>query len=79
VSGDASWDLHRDITLSVGTSYELYTVDLFTGEEHQRVRSYTLGLKWRVSKGSSIDARFALEDTSIGTFRVFDFGFRHAF
>jgi hypothetical protein len=26
-----------------------------------------------------IDARFMLEDSTIGTFRVFEFGFRHAF
>jgi hypothetical protein len=79
VSGDVSWALHRDITLWAGSSYALYSVDAFTGEEHERVRTYSIGLKWKVSKGSSIDARFMLEDNSIGTFRVFEFGFRHAF
>ena len=76
---DLSVPLHRDIDFSAGTSYALYTVDAFTGEEHDRVRTYSIGLKWRVSKGSSIDVRFQLEDSSIGTFRVFEFGFRHAF
>ena len=79
MSGDASWDPHRDITLSVGSSYALYSIDGFTGEERHRVRTYAFGLKWKVSPGSCLDARFTLEDTSIGTFRVFDIGFRHAF
>jgi len=79
VSGDVSWALHRDITLWAGSSYALYSVDAFTGEEHERVRTYSIGLKIKVSKGSSMDARFMLEDNSIGTFRVFEFGFRHAF
>jgi len=79
VSGDVSWALHRDITLWAGSSYALYSVDAFTGEERDRVRTYSIGLKWKVSKGSSIDVRFMLEDNSVGTFRVFDFGFRHAF
>jgi len=79
VSGDVSWDLHRDITLFAGTSYALYSVDAFTGEERERVRTFSFGVRWRVSKGSSIDARFLFEDNSIGTFHVFEFGFRHAF
>jgi hypothetical protein len=79
ISGDLCWAVHRDITLSVGSSYALYSVDAFTGEERDRVRTYSFGLKWKVSQGSCIDARFMLEDTSVGTFRVFEFGFRHAF
>jgi hypothetical protein len=79
ISGDLAWDVHRVLTLSVGSSYALYSVDAFTGEERQRVRTTSFGVKWMVSKGSSIDVRFMLEDTAIGTFRVFEFGFRHAF
>jgi len=79
ISGDLSWALHRDITVSLGSSYALYSVDAFTGEERDRVRTYSVGVKWKVSKGSCIDTRFMLEDTSVGTFRVFEFGFRHAF
>jgi hypothetical protein len=79
LSGDVSWSLHRDIVLSAGSSYALYSIDSFTGEERERVRTYSIGLKWSVSRGSSIDARFTLEDGSAGTFRVLEFGFRHAF
>lgn len=79
VSGDVSWSVHRDILLSAGSSYALYSIDAFTGEEHDRVRTYYLGLRWTVSRGSAIDARFMLEDSAVGTFRVLEFGFRHAF
>lgn len=79
VSGDASWSLHRDVVLSAGSSYALYSVDAFTGEERNRVRTFFAGLKLTVSRGSAIDARFSLEDSDAGTFRVLEFGFRHAF
>lgn len=79
VSGDVSYLVHRDVTLSAGSSYALYSIDAFTGEERERVRTYSVGVKWAVSKGSVIDARFLLEDSTIGTFRVVEFGFRHAF
>lgn len=79
VTGDLSWAVHRDIVLSAGSSYELYSVDAFTGEERERVRTYSVAVKWEVSKGSVIDARFMLEDSDVGTFRVLEFGFRHDF
>jgi hypothetical protein len=77
--GELSWTLHRDIVLSAGSSYALYSIDAFTGEEHDRVRTYSIALKWKVSKGSSIDARFTLEENAIGSFRILEVGFRHAF
>jgi hypothetical protein len=77
--GDLAWTVHPDIVLSVGSSYALYSIDVFTGEERERVRTYSVGVKWRVSKGSSIDARFLFEETSIGDFRTLEVGFRHAF
>lgn len=79
VTGDVSWIVHRDISVSAGSSYALYSVDGLTGEERHRVRTYSFSLKWQVARGSAIDARFMLEDTSIGTFRVLEVGFRHAF
>jgi len=79
VGGDLAWTVHRDIVLSAGSSYALYSVDVFTGEERERVRTYSAGVRWRVSKLSSIDARFLYEDTSIGNFRTLEVGFRHAF
>lgn len=79
LSGDACWTLHRDVLLSAGSSYALYSVDAFTGEERVRVRTYTLALKWKVSKQSSIDVRFTLEDNAFDRFRILEIGFRHAF
>ena len=79
VGGDLAWTVHRDIVLAAGSSYALYAIDLFTGEERERVRTYSVGMKWKVSKGSSIDARFLFEDTAIGDFRTLEVGFRHAF
>jgi hypothetical protein len=79
VGGDLAWTVHRDIVLSAGSSYALYSIDVFTGEERERVRTCSVGVKWRVSQGSSIDARFLFEDTAIGDFRTLEVGFRHAF
>jgi hypothetical protein len=36
LSGDISWSLHREHRLFLGSSYALYSVDAFTGEEHDR-------------------------------------------
>lgn len=79
LGGDLSIPLHRDLLLSAGTSYALYSIDAFTGEEHDRVRMYTIGLKWQTNRTSSIDARFTLEENAIGSFRILEIGFRHAF
>jgi hypothetical protein len=79
LSGDISWSLQRDIVLFLGSSYALYSVDAFTGEEHDRVRTYSAALKWKVSKTSSIDARFSYEENAVGNFRTLEIGFRHAF
>jgi len=79
LSGDISWSLHRDIVLFLGSSYALYSVDAFTGEEHDRVRTYSVGMTWKVSKKSSIDGRFTYEQNAVGDFRTLEIGFRHAF
>jgi hypothetical protein len=79
VSGDLSWALHRDLVLCAGSSYALYSVDAFTGEERDRVRTYSVALKWAVSKGSVVDVRFTIERNPIDDFRTLEFGFRHAF
>lgn len=79
LGGDVSLPLHRDIDFSAGTSYALYTVDAFTGEEHDRVRLFTFMLKWRTDKSSCIEARFTIETNDIDTFHILEVGFRHAF
>ena len=77
--GDLSLPLHRTMTLMLGSSYSLYTIDQFTGEEHDRVRLYTVAFKWQVKASSFIEARFTLEQNSIDTFHILEVGFRHAF
>lgn len=79
IAGDLQWSLHRDIAVSFGSSYALYAVDAFSGEERERVRTFVVGAKWTVSKGSFIEARCSLERTTIGSFRVLEFGVRHVF
>jgi hypothetical protein len=79
LGGDLSVPLHRDITLSAGTSYSLYSIDAFTGEEHERVRLYTVSLRWQTDKASCIEARFTYEVNDIDTFHILEVGFRHAF
>ncbi len=79
LGGDVSMQVHRDIVLSAGTSYALYTVDAFTGEEHDRVRLFTFSLRWQVQKASTIEARFTIETNDIDTFHILEVGFRHAF
>jgi hypothetical protein len=79
MGGDVAIPLHRDITLSAGTSYSLYSVDAFTGEEHERVRLYSVSLKWQTARASSLEARFTLEDNDIDTFHILELGFRYAF
>jgi hypothetical protein len=76
---DLSIPLHRTITLSAGSSYSLYSVDQFTGEEHDRVRLYTVALKWQVNRQSCIEARVTREENSVDTFHIIEMGFRHAF
>jgi len=79
LGGDVSIPLHRDIVLSAGSSYALYSIDAFTGEEHERARLYTVALKWQTTRSSCIEARFTLERNDIDTFRTLEVGFRHAF
>lgn len=79
LGGDVSIPLHRDILLSAGTSYALYSIDAFTGEEHERARLYNIALKWQTTRSSCIEVRYTLEKNDIDTFRILEVGFRHAF
>ena len=79
LGGDLSIPLHKDLTFSFSSSYALYSIDAFTGEEHERVRLYSFLLKWQTAKSSFIDARFTIEENDIDTFRILEVGFRHAF
>lgn len=77
--GDISWTLHRNVVISFDSSYSIYSIDAFTGEEHDRVRTFTGQLRWKVAKPSTVEVRFTYEDNSIDRFRIVEFGFRHAF
>lgn len=79
LGGDLAIPLHRDITFSFGSSYALYVIDAFTGEERERARLYTFALRWQTTPASCIDARFTLEESDIDTFHILEVGFRHAF
>ncbi len=79
VGGDVAWAVHRDVTLSGGSSYALYSLDSFTGEEHDRVRIYYGALRWKVTQGSFFEVRYTFEESVIDRFRIVEFGFRHAF
>src|SRR5581483_11893085 len=69
---DLTIPLHRSITLMAGSSYSLYSVDQFTGEEHDRVRLYTVALKWQVTRESCLEARVTREENSIDTFHIIE-------
>jgi hypothetical protein len=77
--GDLSWRVHREITLSAGTSYALYSVDALTGEEHDRVRIFYGMLQWKLDPLSSIDLRFTYEENDVDRFRTIELGARRAF
>jgi hypothetical protein len=79
LSGDIAWAIRKDLSLSAGSSYALYSIDAFTGEEHDRVRTYSVQLKWKFAAATTLDVRFILEQNDIDTFHIIDVGVRHAF
>jgi len=76
---DLSFRVQKEITLGAGSSYALYSVDAFTGEEHQRVRLFYGTTQWKFGASSVLDVRLSYEVTSDDTFRVLEVGVRHAF
>lgn len=79
VGGDLSWTLHPAIEAGAGSSYALYSLDLFTGEEHERVRLVYTSLRLRLAEGSFIDARFSIEENDVDRFKMLEVGVRRAF
>ncbi len=77
--GDAAVRLHRAWQVGVGSVYALYTIDAFTGEERERVRTVYASLRWKIDRETTLDARFAVEESDLGTFRSIDVGVRHVF
>lgn len=78
-AGDVAWELHPGIVAAVGSGYALYVVDVLTGEERERVRTYTASLRWTLEAATRLDLRFTLEENELGSWRVLEMGIRHAF
>jgi hypothetical protein len=76
---DVSLRILPMITLGAGTSYALYSIDSLTGEEHDRVRSISVTLRWKLPPASLIDLRLSLEESPGATFHVLEVGVRHGF
>jgi hypothetical protein len=79
LSGDVSWRARDVLTLSAGTSYALYTLDAFSGQERERVRLVYASLRWQVRTGFVLDVRFSVEDSDVDRIRALEIGIRHAF
>jgi hypothetical protein len=77
--GDLAWQASPRLSLGAGTAYALYTIDAFTGEERERVRSVSVSLRWKWLTGSIFDARFSIEEGAEDRFRALEVGIRHAF
>jgi hypothetical protein len=77
--GDLSWRITPLFTLSLGTSYSLYSVDVLSGQENDRVRLYYALLHWKLDPVSSLELRFAYEQNSIDSFSTVEVGVRRAF
>lgn len=77
--GELAWRVEPGVVWSVGTSYALYTIDLLSGEERERVRTYSTTLRWAWTAATRLDLRFTLEENDLGTWRALDVGIRHAF
>ena len=54
-------------------------IDAVTGEERERVRLVSIGVRWKVNADLFADGRFTAEDNDIDDFFTFDAGIRYAF
>ncbi len=79
VGGDISWDPRPDLSLAVGSSYALYTIDSVTGEERERVRSLYVSGRWRLVKETSLTIRASLDQDNEDTWGTLELGVRHSF
>lgn len=77
--GDLALRLHRAFQAGAGSGYALYTIDAFTGEEKERVRTAYGSLRWTIDPATVLDLRFSVEENDFGTWRSFEAGVRHAF
>ncbi|HKR56417.1 MAG TPA: hypothetical protein VJS20_08950, partial [Gemmatimonadales bacterium] len=77
--GSIAWQAAETLKVDLSSAYALYTLDAFTGEERERVRSVTLALRWKVKPDVTADARFTAEKNEVDDFHTLDIGVRYAF
>jgi hypothetical protein len=79
MSGGLTWQASEDVRADLSSAYTLYMIDAVTGEERERVRLLSLGVRWKVNADLFADGRFTAEDNDIDDFYTFDAGIRYAF
>lgn len=79
LGGEVAWRAAEVLTLSAGSSYALFVVDAFTGQERERVRLLHTALRWKAGAAQWLDVRFSIEDSQADRFRTLELGTRHAF
>ncbi|HKS15827.1 MAG TPA: hypothetical protein VJU16_00790 [Planctomycetota bacterium] len=77
--GAIQWQAAESIRVDLSSSYTLYTIDALTGEERERVRLVSLGIRWKVNPDVTADAKFTAEENDVDGFRTLDVGVRYAF
>ena len=77
--GALQWQVAEAVRADLSSSYTLYTIDALTGEEHERVRLVSLGLRWKVNPDVTADAKFTAEENDVDGFRTLEVGVRYAF
>lgn len=77
--GAIAWQVAETVRADLSSAYTLYSIDALTGEERERVRSVSLGIRWKVKPDMTADARFTAEVNDVDAFRTLDVGVRYAF
>lgn len=77
--GSIAWQVAETVKIDLASAYTLYSIDALTGEERERVRSLSLGLRWKVKADVTADARFTAEKNDVDDFNTLDVGVRYAF
>lgn len=79
VGGGVAYEISDAVKADLTSAYTLYMVDATTGEERERVRLVSLGVRWKVNADVFADGRFTAEENDIDGFRTLDVGIRYAF
>ncbi|MBI4564201.1 MAG: hypothetical protein HY716_05865 [Planctomycetes bacterium] len=76
---DAGWEIASSISISLGTSFALYEIDAFTGEERRRVRSVYGAARIKLGGDTRADARISVDRDDFDSFATLSFGVRREF